>query len=353
MQTYGSGLLSTLWFICIQICPLHSQSPQLPGQLKQGPGSSAYLCDSLICVDISDKADGCWVYLPSAPALKSAPVIIFTHGYGCINPMIYGQWIRHLVRKGNIVIYPRYQADLVFPRPSEFADYTVRGIQKGLIAVENQFPGLADTSRFALIGHSYGGVVSAGLAVRWLHYGIPKPRAVLLCQPGTGPLQGGRLESYEDFPTDIPLLIITGENDATVGYEFAQLVFQTATRTPLRNLITHRSDAFSSPPVTASHHECYSIDFAFDSGLRNFSATRALERSKLDVIDYRCYWKLGDALLSCAFDGTYCEYALGGTEWQTSLGEWSDGTPVKPLKVQLPDPGKSPDSGNAKATHKK
>ena len=50
-----------------------------------------------------------------------------------------------------------------------------------------------------------------------------------------------------------------------------------------------------------------------------------------DAYDYGAVWKLFDALMSCAFDGTDCDAALGGGPEQTSLGEWSDGQPVVPL----------------------
>lgn len=316
--------------------PAYNQTITPPEQPTTGPGGSEYKHEEVTVTNLAENGEGCWVFMPASPVPATAPVVVFTHGYGCINPMIYGQWIRHLVRKGHIVIYPRYQTDLVFPRPPEFAKNTVKGIHKGLKALSEMKQIKADTTRFALIGHSYGGVVNADLAVNWQLYQIPKPKAVMLCQPGTGPLKGGRLESYADFPADIPLLIITGEYDSTVGEEFAQLVFQTAVNTPDRNLVRHFEDRLGQPIVSASHHECYSIDTLFDSGLHNFSANRALERSKLDVIDFYCYWKLGDALLDCAFYNNHCRVALGGTPEQSSLGKWSDGTPVRPLEVILP-----------------
>ncbi|MEZ4892408.1 MAG: hypothetical protein R2778_05270 [Saprospiraceae bacterium] len=54
-------------------------------------------------------ADGYWLFEPADPKPDSAEVVVFLHGYGAYNPMAYGKWIKHLVAKGNIVIYPRYQ----------------------------------------------------------------------------------------------------------------------------------------------------------------------------------------------------------------------------------------------------
>jgi hypothetical protein len=32
--------------------------------------------------------------------------------------------------------------------------------------------------------------------------------------------------------------------------------------------------------------------------------------------------------MGCAFDGEWCDYALGNTREQRYMGEWSDGVPV-------------------------
>ena len=44
-------------------------------------------------------------------------------------------------------------------------------------------------------------------------------------------------------------------------------------------------------------------------------------------------WKLSDALFACAFEGTWCEFALGNTPGQRYMGTWSDGVPVAELQV--------------------
>ena len=40
---------------------------------------------------------------------------------------------------------------------------------------------------------------------------------------------------------------------------------------------------------------------------------------------------LADALLSCTFEGLFCDVALGEGHSQKDMGRWSDGTPVKPM----------------------
>jgi hypothetical protein len=53
----------------------------------------------------------------------------------------------------------------------------------------------------------------------------------------------------------------------------------------------------------------------------------------VNALDYYGTWKLFDALCDAAFFGKNREYALGNTAKQRFMGIWSDGTPVKELKV--------------------
>jgi hypothetical protein len=53
-----------------------------------------------------------------------------------------------------------------------------------------------------------------------------------------------------------------------------------------------------------------------------------------DAYDWSFCWKVWEALRSCALQQRFCRYALGDTRRHRSLGRWSDGRPVTPLKVQ-------------------
>ena len=324
-------------FIAIQFffISLHVQSLQGPVQPLDGPGGSNYTYDSVAMYDFAKKPYGYWLFEPAGEERPdSAQVIVFMHGYGGFNPMTYGEWIRHLVRKGNIVIFPRYQRNLFFPRPPKFGDHSARAIRDALTELQTGDHVRPVSDYLIITGHSYGGVVAADLGVNYEAYGIPQPRALLLCSPGTGPLKGGRLESYEAMPADTKLVIMASEGDHVVGDEFARLVFETAIHTPERNLIYQYRDSLG---VGAGHNQSYCIDLDFDTGRRNPTANRALRRSCLDAVDYYGYWKILDALIVCLDSGEYCRYALGDTLEQRSLGYWSNGDPVRTLEVLTPD----------------
>ncbi len=52
-----------------------------------------------------------------------------------------------------------------------------------------------------------------------------------------------------------------------------------------------------------------------------------------DAFDFFGFWKLGDALSTCALDDRNCGYAVGGGPKQRFMGTWSDGVDVRKLDV--------------------
>lgn len=321
------------WVIAIIQMLLATQ----PGQPESGPGGQDYAHNDVHFQDFAAREGGFWLFEPLEPKPDSAHVVVFIPGYGGFNPMIYGKWIRHLVRKGNIVIFPRYQTNLIFPGPDKFADNVAFAIRDGLYELGKPGHSRPLTSKLAIAAHSYGGVISCNLAINYESYGIPPPKTLMLCSPGSGKLEGGRLNSYAGMPSDVSIVIIVSEEDWVVGDEFALKVFNEARNAKNLNLLRQRVDDYGTPVVEAHHNMPYALDVTFDGGSRSYSSKKALNISTLDVIDYFGYWKIFDAMLNCERIGANCVYAYGGTPQQLSLGHWSDGTPVKPL-IYVPVP---------------
>lgn len=307
-----------------------------PGQPLEGPGGKDYAHAEVKQYDFAAQADGFWLYEPAAPKPEKAHVIVFIHGYGAYNPMIYGHWIKHLVRKGNTVIFPRYQRNLMSPSPKHFAENVVQAVHDALDTLHTEGHVAPITEQFSLVGHSYGGVLAANLAVYYKRYSIPKPKAAMLVSPGTGPFKGGLLKTYKDMPEDINLLVMVSDKDRTVGDKIGKLIYKTAVNVKNRNLIRQYSDYHGSKRLTSGHDESYAVDKEFDSGVRNFSTKRALKIGRLNAIDFLGYWKLYDALNAFTRNQGYKKYAFGDTPEQRSLGRWSDGTKVKELEVIVP-----------------
>ncbi len=327
-----------LWFLPL-VFGIGLAAPSVDGPLQpaSGPGGQTYVHDSVRMSDFATEADGYWLFEPAEPRPDSAPVVVFNHGYGAINTMIYGRWIRHLVRRGNIVIYPRYQRNLITPSSKHFAGNVAAAVREALVRLDTGDHVRPAAMPLAMVGHSYGGAIAAYLGVKYAEYGIPQPRAVMLCSPGTGPFKGARLESYEAMPADTRLLIVVSEDDHVVGDELGKLVFETAVHTPHRNLLRQYADLYGEPDISAGHNQAYALYTRFDNGVHNLSYQRALMTGTYDAMDYNGYWKLFDALLACTRSGEYCDTAFGDTFEQRSLGQWSDGTPLRPLEVTVPE----------------
>lgn len=333
--------ISILLFIFIS-SSLFSQDEFIPTQPEQGPGSATYLHDEVVQYDFADTPDGFWLYEPASPRPDSASVVVFNHGYGGYNPMIYGKWIKHLVRKGNIVIFPRYQKNVYSPKPSKFSTNVSQAIRDALKKMENSEFIQPIIRNLAMVGHSYGGVITADLAVNFKEHNIPKPVAILLCSPGSGPFKGGILDTYKEMPADIKMVIMVAENDRIVGEKFGKKVFKTATNVIHRNYIRQLHDNSTNPPHRAGHNESYAIDMDFDNGIRNATARRALRKGTTNNIDYFGYWKIFDALLDCSQMGENCEYAFGDTPEQKFLGINSNGQSLLELEIIIPKVSEKP-----------
>jgi len=301
-------------------------------QPPTGPGSAIYQHDSVLFHNYAEEADGFWLFEPASPTPKETNLIVFIHGYGGYNPMIYGQWIKHLVRKGNTVIYPRYQKTVFSPSPNKFSPNVVTGIQNALKTIELSSTHIPTNSEsLCIVGHSYGGILGAEITVNWEKYAIPKPKGIFLCTPGTGPFKAAKLEDYGAMPADVKLLLMVNEHDYIVGDEMGVKIFETAINTPYRNLIRQASD--SANGISAGHNETYCIDEAFDSGHHNYTAKKALRITETNAVDYYGYWKLFDGLIDCSRNGKNCEYAFGNTSQQRNLGIIGEGNEVKELTV--------------------
>ena len=108
------------------------------------------------------------------------------------------------------------------------------------------------------------------------------------------------------------------------------------------------SDTRGQPTLLASHRAPTAMDKSYDSGEGVSGApaggpdsvgdTRISRRVRpetmmVNAMDYYGTWKLFDGLCDAAFTGKNREYALGNTPQQRFMGVWSDGVPVKELKV--------------------
>ena len=316
-----------------------------PVQALIGPGGSDYTHDTVSVFNYGQGDEGFWLFEPAQPIPDSSDLVVFNHGLGQINPMIHGGWIKHLVKKGNTVIYPKYQDDLS-TSGELFVPSAARAILNAIDTLQNGAGHVRPRlGHFAMIGHSYGGIISANLTVLQQEYGLPEVKGLVVAQGFVDAQM--RLATYEPMPDETKLLIIVGSEDAVVGDEFGRLLMDSMNvNCGYKNLITHYPDNHGSPTLGAAHEESVSLAEEFDSGETNFYVIGAQFLAKTDAVDFYCYWKLSDALIDCSFYGENCDYAFGGTANQMFMGTWGDGTDAAPMVVE-----RCPQTGIASASN--
>lgn len=290
--------------------------PTPPGQPTDGPGGSNYTHKGYTMQHYGIGAWSFLLYEPTDPKPASAPVIVFNHGYTAVKPDSYQAWIDHLVKRGNIVIYPRYQAG-VFIGTRHATMNAIWAVHHAIAILKTSGHVAPDLDKFAIVGHSLGGGVTAEMAAKAKANNLPIPRAVMPVQPYIR--NDTMLTNYHDIPAETLLLVVVGEDDHIAGQSFGKEIFTTADQIPLENkdYVIQRTDRHGSPALIADHlAPCCFV---------NTTSTNAM--------DFYSTWKLFDALTDYAFYGTDHDYALGNTSQQRFMGLWSDGTPVRELTI--------------------
>ncbi|HJU91393.1 MAG TPA: alpha/beta fold hydrolase [Pyrinomonadaceae bacterium] len=330
------------------------QSPTPPSQPQTGPGGKQYLHAGVTKNRYGTGGKEYWIFEPDTPKPRSAPVVVFLHGWGGMNPLYYGAWVDHLVKRGNIVIYPRYQASLL-TGIREFTPNTLNAVKDAISRLKNDAGHVrADFSKFATVGHSLGGVLAANVAALASESDLPRVSAVMAVEPGiTESPINVPLADLKKLPPETLLLSVAGDQDTLVRDHDAKRIYYESTRIPANNkdFIMLVTDTYGTPALVASHRAPTAHDKAYDNGegvgggpavaenpSRIGDTPQSSRRARLDsmmvnALDFYGTWKLFDALCDAAFYNKNREYALGNTPQQRFMGLWSDGKPVKELKV--------------------
>jgi len=291
------------------------------------PAADHYPHQSVRRQELGWGAESYWLFEPAEPMPPTAPVVVFNHGWLAVNPGAYGAWIDHLVRSGNVVVFPRYQTD-AFTRPSEFLPNALAAVKDALLVLHGAAGHVRpDLTRFALIGHSAGGNLAAQMAAVAGAAGLPKARALVILMPGE--VQPLREPDLSNIPADTLLVITVAEDDYVVGDVRARQIFARTTAIPpsRKKFIFYRSDLHGLPRLVAHHLAPTASLHLFDSGdglLRGYQMTRG----EVNAFDRAGFWQVADLTLHAAFAGLSLDEASAGGELFRHLGYWSDGRAV-------------------------
>ena len=307
-------------------------APTPPGQPTSGPGGSDYSHTGYRTSSGGTGSNAWYVFEPTGPTPSTAPLTVIAHGYGEFSgyASMLGL-IQHTVRKGSIVIYPRWQTGLLTPclGPANIEpcmSSTIAGIQ-GALAYLRADPTRVqpELDRTSYFGHSFGGIIVTNLANRHQSLGLPTPRVVLLDDPHDGGFAGAGEPALDDTLTGIPSDTlfqchvgasgITAENgkaDSSCNAIFPKLDHIPAAN---KDLVLTYDDAHGAPALSSAH----GVSRGGGAG------------EPPDAYDWYVIWKIWDALRDPVLHG---QYALGDTPEHRYTGTWSDGVPVIPLKIQ-------------------
>jgi pimeloyl-ACP methyl ester carboxylesterase len=295
-------------------------APTQPEQPRSGPGGKQFVHAQVLAELHGSGPRAYWLFEPAEPKPESAPLVVFNHGWGAMDPRAYRAWIDHIVQRGNIVVYPLYQ-DSLRTAASSFTPNAIAAVQDSIRTLQAETGHVKpQLEKFALVGHSMGGPISANMAETWKMQGLPLPRALMCVEPGK---TWGRtwavieMADLKQIPAETLLLTVVGDDDRLVRDIDAKRIFIESTRVPLENksFITLLSDDHGHPALNANH------------------MAPVTWMGKLDALDYFGLWKLFDGLTDAAFFHTNRNYALGNTPEQKFMGLWSDGIPVKPMRI--------------------
>lgn len=197
---------------------------------QKQPQESDYPHKSVVRTHAGLWANDYHLFEPADPKPAKAPVITFLHGHGFPYPIGYQAWINHLVRKGNIVVFPVYQ--------NTFLDLacdaaTCQGILSAIKLLQTGDHVRPDLDRTASVGHSHGGVLAANLGAIAEKYGLPVPKAIMSVQPGISLLFP--LADLSKIPAQTRLCCVAGDIDLVVGQFDAQKIYRATTQIPAEN----------------------------------------------------------------------------------------------------------------------
>lgn len=269
--------LPRVYVLCMLVallgCASNVAAVPPPGQPAAGPGGSDYRHASVTVKDFGQGGQRCWMFLPDAPQPKSAPVVVFVHGWGGINPGTYGAWIKHLARRGYIVIYPQYQ-DSMATRLPEMIPNALAATKKAIASLKKDGPVQPDSAGIAYVAHSIGGYIAANMAGLGRDDGLPPCKAIMVTAPANGSTwmrnekRLMKLEGLDRIPADVLMVAMYAEEDRLAKDIGSRDILRGATRVSETNkaLLMVQSDSHPDPALKADHFSPTAPDSSLVSG---------------------------------------------------------------------------------------
>lgn len=373
-----SFLTSTFLFLAAGGLANAAVPPQQP---EQGAGGKDYQDSTVVKRAIGTAEQPIFVFHGASSSAKPRPVIVFFHSWGGNDPQFFGGWIEHLVRKGNVVIFPRFQ-EIDRTRPQEATAIASRMTKMAFQTLGADHDVHPDLNKVIFVGYLAGSVVALDLAAEAKSYELPMPKLVLSLMPGgvakDGDTRGIPMPDLSHIDASTMLITMNGDLDHAPGDRIAKRILQETTSVPSTRKLFMRvsSDRHGYPLLSAtlvspgSNNPDYAAEkiplppsavveeqpapvkvkgkraqqekkpksnWSPDMALTGTQTTLTMQlgTNGVDNLDYRAFWKTLDMASEAAFAGKDTTDLKANPAF-VDMGIWSDGWPVRRLGSEIP-----------------
>lgn len=284
------------------------------------------------------------VFEPANPTPQKAGLVLLIHDLMYPAPQYYMGHIRHLCRRGWIVLFPFYEGTdqpakhYMFNIVRSLKDYLMRSFERNQIET--------DQTRFAIIGKGSGGILAANTAAVYDYFGMPIPKVLMITMPDSN-YASTKLLDLSGISRETRLGIISGDRVTEEEAIVARDIFYTADRVKTVNkiFITVQSDYYGQPPLIGDKKSTLTPEYPkaerfvakyHNDFLQSYNSRMLAPYVRADNIesfDWFVDYRVFDMLAIAAFNLNRDLKPMKKSEELTSMGYWSDGRKVKPLII--------------------
>ena len=362
-----------LGFVALLALTMPALAANPPPQPKAGMPGGADNPDAEITKRSVGRASAVtYVFHMAADPQRPRPVVVFLHGWGAVNPSLYGGWIDHLVRRGYLVLFPAFQT-VGRTRPPDASKNAAALVKDALAALANDPKAKPDLARVAYLGHSAGGGVAANLAADPAANGLPVPKLVFITMVGgiasDEKSRGIQLADLSKIDPSTAIIAMIGDREFQASDRASRRILREATEVPPNKKLFMRagSDDHGFPSLSATLASPGAPLAAYDSAAikvepdppvdrkaprppqPKWSADMVLSgeqqvllaqlgRNPIDTLDYLAFWKTFDMAADSAFNGSGDLATLRNDPAFLDMQRWSDTWPIRRLHAEVPKP---------------
>ena len=282
------------------------------------------------------------VFEPAEPTPEKAGLVLIIHDLLNPSPLSYMGQIRHLCRKGWIVLFPYYQGTDQLEK--HFMFNIIRSTKDFLRKSFDRNKMQVDHTKFAIFGHGAGAVLAANTAATYDYFGLPVPKVLLISMPNRDYI---KMLDLNGISRETRMAVITGDRVPEEDAVAASEIFYTAKRVKTVNkiFISIQSDYYGQPPLIGNRAAALSPEYPpkhkvilerRNEYLHAFKSKHLAQYIKADDIenfDWKVDFRVFDMLAIAAFNLNSDLKPMKSSEEFRSMGYWSDGRKVKPLIV--------------------